>query len=92
LATLIRASKLVILTNIDGVYKNYGKHDQKLITNIRLNDFKTLGTNMFGEGSMAPKVKAATSFVKNGGEEAIIAHLDNLSAAVSGQSGTHILP
>jgi carbamate kinase len=92
LATLIGASKLVILTNIDGVYENYGKDDQKLITNIRMKDFESIGTHMFGEGSMAPKVKAATSFVKNGGEEAIIAHLDRLSAAVTGQSGTHILP
>ena len=59
LATLIGASKLVILTNIDGVYENYGKDDQKLITNIRMNDFEALGIHMFGEGSMAPKVKAA---------------------------------
>lgn len=92
LATFIGASKLVILTNIDGVYENYGRTDQKLMTNIRMKDLEGFGNNLLGEGSMAPKVKAATSFIKNGGAEAIIAHLDKLSDAVAGSSGTHILP
>jgi carbamate kinase len=91
LATLVSASKLVILTNIDGVYENYGNYNQRLITNIRIKDLEALGLHIFGEGSMAPKVKAAISFIKNGGREAIIAHLDKLCAAVAGESGTHIL-
>jgi carbamate kinase len=41
---------------------------------------------------MAPKVKAATLFIKNGGKESIIAHLDKLTDAVAGSTGTHILP
>lgn len=91
LATLVSASKLVILTNIDGVYENYGNYDQRLITNIRVKDLEALDPHILGEGSMAPKVKAAISFIKNGGREAIIAHLDKLSTAVAGKSGTHIL-
>ncbi|MGB8172273.1 MAG: hypothetical protein WCF01_06560, partial [Nitrososphaeraceae archaeon] len=92
LATLIGATKLVILTNIDGVYENYGKEDQKLMTTIRMKDLEGFDKNLLGEGSMAPKVKAATSFIKNGGKESIIAHLDKLTEAVAGSTGTHILP
>jgi carbamate kinase len=92
LATLIGATKLVILTNIDGVYENYGKEDQKLMTTIRMKDLEGFDKNLLGEGSMAPKVKAATLFIKNGGKESIIAHLDKLNEAVAGSTGTHILP
>ena len=92
LATLIGATKLVILTNIDGVYENYGKTDQKLLTTVRMKDLEVFDNNLLGEGSMAPKVKAATAFIKNGGKESIIANLDKLTYAVAGSSGTHILP
>jgi carbamate kinase len=92
LATLIGATKLVILTNIDGVYENYGKTDQKLLTTVRMKDLDVFDNNLLGEGSMAPKVKAATTFIKNGGKESIIANLDKLTSAVAGSSGTHILP
>ena len=92
LATLIGATKLVILTNIDGVYENYGKTDQKLLTTVRMKDLDVFDNNLLGEGSMAPKVKAATAFIKNGGKESIIANLDKLTYAVAGSSGTHILP
>lgn len=92
LATLIGATKLVILTNIDGVYENYGKTDQKLLTTVRMKDLDVFDNNLLGEGSMAPKVKAATAFIRNGGKESIIANLDKLTYAVAGSSGTHILP
>jgi carbamate kinase len=92
LATLIGATKLVILTNIDGVYENYGKTDQKLLTTVKMKDLEVFDNNLLGEGSMAPKVKAATAFIKNGGKESIIANLDKLTYAVAGSSGTHILP
>jgi carbamate kinase len=92
LATLIGASRLVLLTNVDGVYEQYGKATQKLIMKIMVDELDKLGANWLGEGSMAPKVKASTSFIKNGGKEAIIAHLDKLTDAVAGHSGTHVIP
>jgi carbamate kinase len=44
------------------------------------------------EGSMAPKVQACMEFIKNGGNEAIIASVYNLSNALLGLSGTHFFP
>ena len=64
LATLIGATKLVILTNIDGVYENYGKTDQKLLTTIRLKDLEGFDNNLLGEGSMAPKVRVQLHSLK----------------------------
>jgi carbamate kinase len=42
----------------------------------------------FGAGSMGPKVQAAVNFVENGGVQAIIADLDDASAALDGDAGT----
>jgi carbamate kinase len=36
LATSIGASTLVMLTNVDGIYRNYGKQDQELIDTISI--------------------------------------------------------
>jgi carbamate kinase len=40
---------------------------------------------------MAPKVEAATDFVRHGGERAIIARLDQGWEAVAGRAGTEIV-
>ena len=42
----------------------------------------------FGAGSMGPKVQAAVNFVESGGVRAIIADLDDASAALDGDAGT----
>jgi carbamate kinase len=41
---------------------------------------------------MKPKVEAAVRFLKNGGQKAIIAHLNDLQRAVEGRAGTQIEP
>ena len=48
---------------------------------------KYCGEGHFAPGSMLPKVKAAISFAKTGGQ-AIIASLENAGKAVKGESGT----
>ena len=44
----------------------------------------------FGEGSMAPKVRAAVDFVSRTGGRAIIAELNQGMEAVHGRAGTTI--
>jgi carbamate kinase len=44
----------------------------------------------FGEGSMAPKVKAAVRFAENTGNRAIVCSLKNISEAIAGRTGTVI--
>jgi carbamate kinase len=43
-----------------------------------------------GEGSMKPKVAAGVSFVRGGGERAIIADLASGLSAIRGETGTTI--
>jgi carbamate kinase len=91
LATLLHASKLVILTDVDAVYLDYNSAKRKKLRKLNLENAKRyLSTGQFGEGSMAPKVLAAIRFVENGGEEAIIGELSRMSSAIAGRSGTHI--
>ena len=40
-------------------------------------------------GSIGPKVQASISFIRNGGNEAIVCSLQHLSDALAGISGTH---
>jgi carbamate kinase len=68
LATLIGAHILVILTDVDGAYVNYGTPKQELIreaTSGKLRNY--LREGQFKEGSMAPKIEAAIRFVESGG-------------------------
>jgi len=92
LATLIDASILVILTDIDGAYLNYGTPRQSLIKEATLQQLEQyMKEGHFKEGSMSPKISAAMRFVENGGKEAIIAELGKLAEAMQGKSGTHVV-
>lgn len=88
LAELVKADALVILTAVDRVAINWGKPDQKSLDEMSVEEAeKYCGEGHFAPGSMLPKVKAAISFAKTGGN-AIIASLENAGKAVKGESGT----
>ena len=93
LATLINASRLIILTDVDYAFINYGKPDKKALERIKIDQAKELyDQSHFKGGSMGPKFLAAIRFVENGGKEAIIGNLNKLHDCIEGYSGTHILP
>ncbi|KAA8922711.1 carbamate kinase [Thermoplasma sp.] len=92
LATAINADFLMILTDVDHVFINYGKPDQKALHEVHVDEIeKYLREGQFGEGSMKPKVMAAIRFVKNGGRKAFITSIENSMNALSGRSGTIIV-
>lgn len=93
LASLVEADKFVILTDIDAAYLNFGRPNQKKIEKVRVEELKRyVEEGHFAEGSMLPKIIAAIRFIENGGEEAIIADLNQLIDAINGKSGTHVVP
>jgi len=92
LATLIGATKLILLTDVDGLYDNYGKSNQQLVSKIRLNEINKLKIADLAEGDMGPKVRASLTFIENGGKEAVIGNLKRLSESLDGTAGTHIVP
>jgi carbamate kinase len=89
LATGIKASKFVSLTDVDGVYINYRSENRKLLRRIKVSDMKKLlKKGEFEQGSMEPKVKAAIRFAENSGNEAVIANLGRIREALKGNAGT----
>ena len=88
LAELVKADALVILTAVDRVCINFGKPEQKELSDMSIAEAEQyIKEGHFAPGSMLPKVKAAISFAATGGE-AIIASLENAGKAVRGESGT----
>ena len=88
LAELVQADALVILTAVDRVCINWGKPDQKSLAEMTVAEAERYcEEGHFAPGSMLPKVRAAVSFAKTGGQ-AIIASLAQARAAVRSEAGT----
>ncbi len=93
LATAIGAGTFMILTDVEKVYLNYGTPQQKPIDVMTVSEAeKYYKEGHFKPGSMGPKVLAAIRFIKNGGKQAIIAHLSQAYEALKGKAGTRIIP
>ncbi|HEX5436858.1 MAG TPA: carbamate kinase [Gemmatimonadaceae bacterium] len=91
LARDLRASLLLILTDVDAVYADYGTPAQRPIRRLSVAEAERLDAcGALGEGSMAPKVRAAVDFVRHAGGRAIITRLSEGRAAVRGDAGTTI--
>ena len=88
----IDASVLLILTDVDCVYADFGTLQQRPIARLTARKAEDLlASGQLGAGSMAPKVEAAVKFVRNGGQRAVIARLDHGREAVAGEAGTEIV-
>src|SRR5207253_7416799 len=68
-----RSSDLLILTDVDAVYADWGKPTQRPLSRITADEAERLDREgQFGEGSMAPKIRAAVDFVRRTGGRAVI--------------------
>jgi carbamate kinase len=93
LAKDLGAELLIISTSVPGVYLNFGQANQKLIKKMTIAQArKHLIQGQFGKGSMEPKIKAAVSFLEQGGDEVIITDPEHLRAAYHHEAGTLIVP
>lgn len=91
LASMIKADYLLLLTGVDKVCVNFRKPDERQLDQMSITEAASyLAEGQFPEGSMAPKVRAAISFVKNGGQKALITTLDNMELALAGKAGTAV--
>ncbi len=83
--------EIIILTDVEFVYLNYGKKNQKKIEKIKSKELKKLiKEGQFGKGSMLPKIEACIEFIEKGGKKAIITSLNKLLPAINGLTGTQI--
>jgi carbamate kinase len=86
------AEILLILTDVDGVYRSWGTEQQQLITRMSTSEaVQLIADGELGSGSMKPKVEAALEFVRGGGSRAIIADLFHGLEAIGGTTGTTII-
>jgi carbamate kinase len=93
LARELGAELFLILTDVDAVYTGWGTDAKRAIDTMTVAEAERLSSEgAFGEGSMGPKVAAATDYVRRTGGRAIITELSKGRAAVQGDGGTEILP
>jgi carbamate kinase len=73
LASEIGAEALYILTDVPFIFKDFGKPTQEKLEFLDYHDtLLYLEAGTFGEGSMAPKIRACLRFIEKGGQKAII--------------------
>ncbi len=90
LAADLGAERLLILTDVVAVKRGFGTPDEEEIGELTAEQAEELLPEL-AEGSMRPKVEAAISTARAGGET-IITSLDGIEAALRGEAGTKIGP
>jgi carbamate kinase len=91
LARDLGAELLLILTDVDAVYADWGTPQKRALARLTIDDALEMDRNKaFGEGSMAPKIRAAIDFVRRTNGRAIITSLECGLQAVRGEAGTTI--
>ena len=93
LARDLGAELFVVSTGVEKVAVDFGKPTQRWLERITLADVrKYFAEGQFPNGSMGPKIEAIISFLEGGGTRALITDPPNLGRALSGATGTHIVP
>jgi carbamate kinase len=88
LAREVEADLLVMATDVDGVYADWGTRQQRLLNMATPAELRALP---FAAGSMGPKVEAAALFVEGTGKRAAIGALADTVAIVEGRAGTQVV-
>ena len=89
LARELRAELLVMATDVDAVYEDYGTPSQRAIGRIAASE---LEQRRFAAGSMGPKCEAAVDYVRLSGNRAVIGTLADVEDLVAGTRGTNVVP
>jgi carbamate kinase len=87
LAQLLTADGLLLLTDVDAVYQDWGSSSATPLRKITPTQIRTY---QFASGSMQPKVEAACRFVEHTGGFAGIGKLEDAQAILEGKVGTLI--
>ncbi len=87
LAQQLGADLLVIATDVDGVYLDWGTPGQRRLGTVSPEGLAGLH---LPPGSMGPKVEAACGFVTATGNDAVIGSLADIADIVAGRAGTRV--
>jgi carbamate kinase len=87
----LEAEVLLILTDIETAFVDYGTPQQRPIHNADVAEMRRyIESGAFGQGSMGPKVEAACRFIEGGGRLATICHLAQAHEGMAGLAGTRV--
>lgn len=93
LAASLGVPLLVLSTGVEQVAVHFRKPDQRFLDRLTVSDAKRyLAEGEFPKGSMGPKIEAAIAFLEHGGKEVLITTPAALERAISGSTGTWIVP
>lgn len=87
LAEQLEADLLLIATDVEGAYVDWGTPAQKIIASAHPDALEPLP---FPAGSMGPKIQAACEFARNTRKDAVIGALADIEALVRGTAGTRV--
>ena len=87
LASALGVDTLVLATDVDAVYEDYGTPEQRPIADATP---ATLRAQRFAAGSMGPKVEAVCRFVERTGGRGVIGSLTEIGALLDGRAGTQV--
>jgi carbamate kinase len=89
LARELGADVLMMLTDADAVYRDWGTPEARALRVIPAAKARQMA---FAPGSMAPKIAAACEFAETTGGTAFIGQLRDAAAILAGTAGTRISP
>ncbi len=89
LARELGADRLVILTEVDAVSRDFGGAKEKELRELSVEEAEALVPEL-AAGSMRPKVEASVEFVRATGHTALITSPAALGEAIEGRAGTLI--
>ncbi|CAG9234568.1 putative carbamate kinase [Paraburkholderia tropica] len=87
LAEELEADMLIIATDVNAAYIDWGKPESKAIAQAHPDELDRLG---FAAGSMGPKVMAAAEFARHTGKDAVIGALPDIVAITRNAAGTRV--
>jgi carbamate kinase len=87
LALDLDADRLIIATDVPGVQTDWGTDHARVIATAHPDDLDEMS---FPEGSMGPKIAAASRFARSGKGDAVIGSLGQLGGMLAGAAGTVI--
>jgi carbamate kinase len=92
LAREVEADIFMILTDVPQVALHFNTDREVRLGEVSVQEMELYQREgHFRAGSMGPKVEAALRFVRDGGECAIIANLEQALEALQGKAGTRIV-
>lgn len=93
LASSLHADLLLVSTGVEKVAINFRKPNHQDLDQIAVSTARRyMQEGQFAKGSMEPKIRAAVEYLERGGRVALITAPEAINRALTGETGTWLLP